>query len=92
MALNLLLGVLLGCALSAAVVAISNWVLALKHRRPDLSVRELLERGLAGFDPVNFTQRGQKYLRRLGRASWVFFLALGVGTILTRLTSPGLPY
>jgi hypothetical protein len=70
-------------AVAAAILSWSfvvyNWVLAVRNRRPTVSLLRMFLQGTKSFDPANFTSAGQKYRRRLLLGFAAFFASLFVG-------------
>ncbi|MBI4261075.1 MAG: hypothetical protein HY658_10970 [Actinobacteria bacterium] len=69
--------------------AVANWVAALRHRRPGLSVGHMLLGGTRSFDARSFTERGQPYRRRflLGAALFGASLLAGMALVLVAAIS-----
>ena len=61
-----------------------NWVLAVRNRKPTVSLLAMFLRGTKSFDPANFTSAGQKYRRRflLGFAAFFASLFVGMGVVI----------
>jgi len=59
--------------------AVYNWVLAVRNRKPTVSLLRIFLGGSKSFDPANFTSAGQKYQRRLAPGFAAFFASLFVG-------------
>lgn len=69
--------VFLALALLSWAVAVISWMLALGHRRPDLSIGQFLFRGYLIFSGANFTDAGQAHQKRFLLGFLAFFLCAG---------------
>jgi len=73
----------------AWLVAFASWVLAIKHRKPEITLGSLLASGLRAFDPSNFTDAGRAHQRRFLAAFAVFFAAIAAGVLASALARSG---
>jgi hypothetical protein len=71
----------------AWLVALVSWVLAVRNRKPDVSLASLLFSGLRAFDATNFTEAGRPHQRRFVIAFASFFAAVIAGVVLGALSS-----
>ena len=84
--------VVFSIAVAAAILSWSfvvyNLVLAVRNRRPTVSLLRMFLEGTKCFDPANFTSDGQKYRRRLllGFAAFFASLFVGLGVVIYAVT------
>ena len=85
--MSILAAVIAVVAGGAWLVALVSWVLAVKHRKPEISLSSLLFSGLRAFDPANFTEAGRAHQRRFLVAFVVFFVTALAGAAISAVLS-----
>jgi hypothetical protein len=76
------------CAGLAWLVAVVSWLLAVSHRKPEVSLARLVFSGMAAFDPNNFTDVGRRHQKRFLIAFLIFFLSCIAGVVAGALSAP----